>query len=747
MNRKRDKKQHIVAHLSVSVLLLLLALAACTAEPLADGGNPASSEEQTVEITLLPPGAFDNYSATRAMTPAQEGAIAKAVVLQFETNKLVKWVDATATTGSDGKPKLTATIKSSLKATQRYDLVVLANASVTAASFAAYEGKSKEQIGAALVAESYTDKWASAPIPMWGQLSRITITPQSNLFTLPLLRSLARIDIGVGAYDAASDSWLGLATALNTFTLQEVHLFNVQNKFALIPTPSNLNFDGSLATGPSVPADATLIATAIPPALPAAFNYSAGIVGGKQLAASIYLPEANNVGNPNEEQRTILVIGGSYKGGSTTYYRINMMDATKTPVNVLRNHRYRFTVTAMTSAGYPTLAEARNNPPINAELTPVDEGNAGDIVFDDNNYLSVSNAEVQIYADNAQARTVELAMVKTNYPSTTLPAISGTLPGKAAPTAVSGAWFPVTATIPAATAYGDYTYTITIGRLKKEIAVRLQPGSDVHFDKFPFRAIGSGAIVSNSGAPGWITLSDEKAYKPAKQYQRIDINLNTSNEMYVHIDENVTLPGAPRSATAQFVRMNGSGTLRAIFEQLAPTGLISGYFGGDAWAPDGNSYPKQLMVEAIEEYSIARIYDDTGGNTTAITGIQWGFNNITTGVTETAFGRAGTITLAGRTDAGVSPYAARYCYDKNRDSNGNGTLDANEVLWYLPAQNQLTSMWVAKSGMSVTFAASYYASVVETSNGSSSWCMNLGTALSNRYSKTSTFKVRCVRDI
>lgn len=168
MNRKRDKKQHIVAHLSVSVLLLLLALAACTAEPLADGGNPASSEEQTVEITLLPPGAFDNYSATRAMTPAQEGAIAKAVVLQFETNKLVKWVDATATTGSDGKPKLTATIKSSLKATQRYDLVVLANASVAASSFAPYTGQSKEQIGAALVAESYTDKWASAPIPCGG---------------------------------------------------------------------------------------------------------------------------------------------------------------------------------------------------------------------------------------------------------------------------------------------------------------------------------------------------------------------------------------------------------------------------------------------------------------------------------------------------------------------------------------------------------------------------------------------------
>lgn len=38
--------------------------------------------------------------------------------------------------------------------------------------------------------------------------------------------------------------------------------------------------------------------------------------------------------------------------------------------------------------------------------------------------------------------------------------------------------------------------------------------------------------------------------------------------------------------------------------------------------------------------------------------------------------------------------AARACYDLNRDENGNGLIDGNELIWYLPASNQLIGIYV-----------------------------------------------------
>jgi hypothetical protein len=39
--------------------------------------------------------------------------------------------------------------------------------------------------------------------------------------------------------------------------------------------------------------------------------------------------------------------------------------------------------------------------------------------------------------------------------------------------------------------------------------------------------------------------------------------------------------------------------------------------------------------------------------------------------------------------------AINYCAYKNRDENGNGTIDATEIKWYLPSQAQLMAMWVS----------------------------------------------------
>lgn len=40
------------------------------------------------------------------------------------------------------------------------------------------------------------------------------------------------------------------------------------------------------------------------------------------------------------------------------------------------------------------------------------------------------------------------------------------------------------------------------------------------------------------------------------------------------------------------------------------------------------------------------------------------------------------------------------CLQRNRDLNGNGKIDANEIRWYLPALNQYTGLWIGKDALS-----------------------------------------------
>lgn len=39
------------------------------------------------------------------------------------------------------------------------------------------------------------------------------------------------------------------------------------------------------------------------------------------------------------------------------------------------------------------------------------------------------------------------------------------------------------------------------------------------------------------------------------------------------------------------------------------------------------------------------------------------------------------------------------CLQRNRDSDGDGKIDANEVVWYLPALNQYTGLWIGKDAL------------------------------------------------
>ncbi|MEG1544696.1 MAG: DUF4906 domain-containing protein, partial [Tannerellaceae bacterium] len=49
----------------------------------------------------------------------------------------------------------------------------------------------------------------------------------------------------------------------------------------------------------------------------------------------------------------------------------------------------------------------------------------------------------------------------------------------------------------------------------------------------------------------------------------------------------------------------------------------------------------------------------------------------------------------------VKPKLVNACMLKNRDKNGNGTIDKKEVVWYLASLNQLTDIWIGESSLSL----------------------------------------------
>lgn len=86
--------------------------------------------------------------------------------------------------------------------------------------------------------------------------------------------------------------------------------------------------------------------------------------------------------------------------------------------------------------------------------------------------------------------------------------------------------------------------------------------------------------------------------------------------------------------------------------------------------------------------------------------------------------------------------AARYCHEKNRDANGNGIIDADETVWYLPSLADLIYMrYNMPAGIHLT--SIYWTSSEEDVNNS--WTYNMGISASKPVAKTTPNWVRCVR--
>lgn len=108
-------------------------------------------------------------------------------------------------------------------------------------------------------------------------------------------------------------------------------------------------------------------------------------------------------------------------------------------------------------------------------------------------------------------------------------------------------------------------------------------------------------------------------------------------------------------------------------------------------------------IEILEEFSAVTwngtaYSDDTYNSSSSETNGRSNFSKIVSGgqwgdyVNSVHFGHFDNSTLL-HSDAMKKDYARSQCLSRNRDENGNGTIDADEIKWYLPALQQTLTIW------------------------------------------------------
>ncbi|MDR2775351.1 MAG: FimB/Mfa2 family fimbrial subunit [Tannerella sp.] len=289
--------------------------------------------------------------------------------------------------------------------TGEYDVVVLANAQEIVDQSDISLGDTKENVLKALV-ETNAGKRNRNTIPMWGRVDRLNInagTGLSNKNAVEMMRMLAKIDIEVAS------------SATGDFTLTDVRLYNYSSQGALVPDMNNLAA-GNFTVAPTQPSVAGGYA---PASAPLVFDAGDGVTA-NECKRIIYICEAPAGDNANLSGNTCLVVGGSYKGGTITYYRIDfvgMANDRAVFLPLLRNSYYLVKIVSVSNNGYSTPEEALNSPPVNMETAFLSwtENGMNNVVFDGKYMLGVSASQLTFSCDAQTAMTAgnKLTVIST----------------------------------------------------------------------------------------------------------------------------------------------------------------------------------------------------------------------------------------------------------------------------------------------------------------------------------------------
>ncbi|MDR1676077.1 MAG: FimB/Mfa2 family fimbrial subunit, partial [Tannerella sp.] len=368
--------------------IFFLPLTACISDEQAIVDDRPVEREARVSFSLMLPSR--QMQTRAALSEADENAIHTVRLLMFkEANGLLTY--CFGVNGNNIREGLSMqTISFDVQIpTGTYDVVVLANAQTIIDNSNITLGDAKEDVLGALV-EIGAGKWNGRAIPMWGRTDRLTVSTTaglSNNSDIEMIRMVAKIDVEI-ASSAAGD-----------FTLTDIRLYNYSSQGALVPDLTSWPA-GNLAVAPTQPSVAGGYGTV---STPLVFDAGDGLTttGCERIIYAFEAPagsEATPAGN------TCLVIGGSYRGGATTYYKVDFAGReNEQPVflPLLRNSYYLIKVVAVSNSGYASPATALSLPSANMNtlLLQWTEKGMNNVVFDGKYMLGVSASRVTLPGD------------------------------------------------------------------------------------------------------------------------------------------------------------------------------------------------------------------------------------------------------------------------------------------------------------------------------------------------------------
>lgn len=359
----------------------------------------------------------------------------------------------------------------------------------------------------------------------------------------------------------------------------------------------------------------------------------------------------------------------------------------------------------------------------------------------------------------------------------------------------------------------DTRYTGTTGGTQPTV---LNPGLDCHYDWRPLqiKSYAGAATVGVFSDPActtpstWMKVSTKNitkftasntrpTYNPSTDFVT-SLNMTftgtgqTTQTVYLYADENIT--GTSRRAYVQIMGNDATGVsvpvvlplTQASYQSLgSKAGLRTLSTTGVANADD--------YVLAIENFEESQLHLTPGAaaGTEATNSMAWGYdgtimfptaagtrtyycrngftNNLrlmfgnTTGALSStltsAYNRTGTVVAQSAIDVIFNTNASRYCFEKNRDLDGDGkitnpnTVGVNEIKWYLPSQDELFMFYVGQPLITYPLTTNkYYYSSTEfygsVATATALWNQipsYYGT--SSNYAKAQLLYVRCVRQI
>lgn len=349
--------------------LLALGTAACSGD-FANAGGGRSDDHVTLNIQLSV-----DARPTRAMSETMESAldIYSLRVMVFDENNRLAYIAPYIIRSTSA---ISAQLRTS-RGLEKYRVTVVANTQqgkgMTLQELEAGIGTLTYDQIAARYYFDVQDKWQADDtrlIPLWGEYEPMVIKTGMSIDTLPLLRALARVDIGI---DLNDDGTLHVPTNVANFQMNTIRLFGSKKRGWMMPLIGSVSNTG------------TATAEALQPSLRAyvesnglnstgydavgnvgGLDYSSFIPGERRVFNEIYIAESEAF----PADSACFVIGGKFNpdpvgnptwdGLNTTYYRVDFRDVNQggATAPVLRNHRYLFNIASVTGPGLPTVEEA-----------------------------------------------------------------------------------------------------------------------------------------------------------------------------------------------------------------------------------------------------------------------------------------------------------------------------------------------------------------------------------------------------